>query len=169
MAFGLSPQQRDIVSDPLSRAAVTNAVGSAKLIFDPERELHPRRIMVVNPGGAGNFSLFASGGNGLAYIYDTSQELTDTLRYNVNLLTHYDVTDNIRLFGEFWYGRSKSTNLATQPEYNSDIFAYAGSARRQPGPQRQQSVPDVRRAHHDHQFHQQLIRSATRMSLDLAP
>lgn len=134
LAFGISPQQGDQLGfpDPVfgfgtppgSTFNVQNA-GGANLIFDNAGNLIPADYG-VNPGGAGNFTLFASGGNGLAYIYDTSQELTDTLRYNVNLLTHYDIADNVRLFGEFWYGRSKSTNLTAQPEYNSDIFGYAG-------------------------------------------
>ncbi|NUR44708.1 MAG: TonB-dependent receptor [Sphingomonas sp.] len=133
LAFGLSPQQMNlIIGDPsLSFGVLPNFAGqgsgtpAAPLMFDANGNLITQDFG-VNPGGPDNFTVFASGGNGLAYIYDTSQELTDTLRYNVNLLTHYDLTDNIRLFGEFWYGRSKSTNLTSQPEYNSDIFAYAG-------------------------------------------
>ena len=80
----------------------------------------------MNPGGPDNFTLFASGGNGFAYIYDTSQALSDTVRYNANLLGHYDVNDNVRLFGEAWFSHSKSTNLVSQPEYNSGIFAPEG-------------------------------------------
>jgi len=121
--FSLSPQQRALFGIPRS-VGVTNASGQEQ-IFDASGNFI-NQDFGLNPGGAGNFSFFASGGNGFGYIYDTSQELTDTLRYNVNLLTHFDVNDNLRLFGEFWYGRSKSTNLATQPEYNSGVFAYAG-------------------------------------------
>jgi len=132
LAFGLSPLQSNQLGLPPAFGAPAGSTfnaqngSGANLIFDDAGNLIPADYG-LNPGGAGNFTLFASGGNGLAYIYDTSQELTDTLRYNVNVLTHYDLTDNVRLFGEFWYGRSKSTNLATQPEYNSDIFAYAGT------------------------------------------
>jgi iron complex outermembrane receptor protein len=133
LAFALSPQQMNLFfGDPSISFGIlpnfaTQGTGApqAPVTFDANGNFITQDFG-VNPGGAGNFSFFASGGNGLPYIYNTSQELTDTLRYNVNLLTHYDVADNIRLFGEFWYGRSKSTNLTTQPEYNSDVFGYAG-------------------------------------------
>ena len=96
------------------------------LQFNPAGQLIPIDYG-ANPGGPTNATLFASGGNGFAYIYDTSQALSDTERYNANLLGHYDITDNIRFFAEGWYSHSKSTNLVTQPEYNSGVFAAGGT------------------------------------------
>ena len=101
---------------------VTDANGN-DVAFDSAGNLIPIDYG-LNPGGAGD--LFSSGGNGFAYIRDTSQALSDTERYNANLIGHFDVTDNIRLFAEGWYSHSKSTNLAAQPEYNSGIFDSAG-------------------------------------------
>ena len=111
-AFGLSPTQSNQLNFPaifgsifgvsIPPGSTFNAQNGSgtNLIFDPAGNLIPADYG-VNPGGSAPsaFTLFASGGNGYAYIYDTSQELTDTLRYNVNLLTHYDLTDNVRLFG----------------------------------------------------------------------
>lgn len=39
----------------------------------------------------------------------------------------YDLTDNVRLFGEAWYSVSKGKNLASQPVYNTALFGPAGS------------------------------------------
>jgi outer membrane receptor protein involved in Fe transport len=80
----------------------------------------------VNPGGPTNGTVFASGGNGFDYI-STGQALSDTERYNANLIGHFDINNNIKLFGEGWYSHSKSKNLGGQPEYNSGIFAGGGT------------------------------------------
>jgi outer membrane receptor protein involved in Fe transport len=124
LGFGLSPLQMAQVGAPGLTFGVTDAGGN-NLIFGPSGNLIPADYG-VNPGGADNFTVFASGGNGFAYIYDTSQALSDTLRINANLLGHFDFNDNLRLFGEAWYSHSKSTNLVSQPEYNSGIFAGPG-------------------------------------------
>ena len=125
--FAISPGQAN--SDNFFGAPFSTGVPGldrgTDVMFDAAGNLIPFNYG-TNPGGPTNPTFFTSGSNGFAYIYDTSQELTDTLRYNVNLLTHYDLTDDVRLFGEFWYGRSKNTNLVTQPEYNSGIFGSAG-------------------------------------------
>jgi len=78
-------------------------------------------------GGPGSLNIFASGGNGFDIGNLTSQLLTDTKRYNANLLTQYEITDNIRLFGEGWYSYSKGVNLINQPVYNSAFFDAAGT------------------------------------------
>lgn len=134
LAFGLSPQQMLQLGVPQFLASigipnvttfnVTDAGGN-NVFFDNSGNLVEANYG-TNPGGPGNFDIFAAGGNGFAYIRDTTQELSDTARYNANLLGHFDITDNIRLFGEAWYSHSKSTDLTTQPEYNSGIFAGAG-------------------------------------------
>lgn len=122
--FGLSPLQEAQFGLP-APVGVTDASGNT-LIFSPGGDLIPADYG-VNPGGNGNFSLFSSGGNGFHYIRDTSQALSDTERYNANLIGHFDITDNVRLFAEGWYSHSKGTNLRTQPEYNTGIFGSAGS------------------------------------------
>jgi outer membrane receptor protein involved in Fe transport len=75
------------------------------------------------PGGFDNApSTFnVIGGNGFD-IYNTLQALSDTKRYNANILAHVDLTDNIRLFGEGWYSHSASTQLRNQPIYTCGCF-----------------------------------------------
>ena len=124
--FGFSPLQgTQLVGAPFT-TGVTDAAGN-NVFFDPAGNLTEANYG-VNPGGNGpnQFTLFSSGGNGFAYQRETSQALSDTERYNANLLGHFDITDNIRLFGEAWYAHSKSTDLTSQPEYNSGIFASPG-------------------------------------------
>ena len=120
----LSPEQMEaLVGLPgFFSFSVLDAQGSA-VQFNPAGQLEVIDFG-VNPGGAGG--LFSSGGNGFAYIVDTSQALSDTERWNANLIGHFDITDNIRLFAEGWYSHSKSNNLSTQPEYNSGIFGGGG-------------------------------------------
>jgi outer membrane receptor protein involved in Fe transport len=72
-----------------------------------------------------SFDINSSGGNGFSLV-PLSNLLTDTERYSANLLLSFDLSDNIRLFGEGWYSRSKGVNLRDQPEYNSYLFGYAG-------------------------------------------
>jgi len=121
--FGLSPLQEAQFGLPAS-VGVTDAAGN-HLIFSPSGGFIVADYG-VNPGGPGNFSFFSSGGNGFHYIRDTSQALSDIERYNANLIGHFDITSNIRLFAEGWYSHSKGTNLQTQPEYNTGVFAAAG-------------------------------------------
>jgi len=139
-AFGLSPLQLEQLfgvppgtgSLPGFTFGVSDANGS-NLFFDNAGNLVPQDYG-NEPGCVGDpacpperFTLFSSGGNGFAYIRDTSQALSDTERYNANLVGHFDITDNVRLFAEGWFSHSKSTNLATQPEYNSGIFDAGGA------------------------------------------
>lgn len=117
--FGLSPLQLQQFGLPAPIGPTT--ANGTPLIFGPDGTLIPQDAG-VNPGGADNFSFFSSGGNGFAYIRQTSNALTDIERYNANLIGHYDITDNIRFFAEGWYSHTKGTNLATQPEYNTAAF-----------------------------------------------
>jgi iron complex outermembrane receptor protein len=71
------------------------------------------------------FEIDFAGGNGFS-LTPLTNILTDTQRYNANLLGSLELTDNIRLFGEGWYSRSKGVNLRDQPEYNSYLFGYPG-------------------------------------------
>lgn len=112
LAFGLSPLQMAQIGLPGFTFGVADANGN-NVFFDPAGNLVPADYG-TNPGGPGNFDIFSAGGNGFAYQRDTTQELSDTERYNANLLGHFDITDNIRLFGEGWYSHSKSVDLTTQ-------------------------------------------------------
>ena len=126
-AFPLSPEQMEaFVGLPGSFTFSVEDASGNELQFDPTGNFEIIDYG-LNPGGPNAATLFHAGGNGFAYIRDTSQLLSPTERYNANLIGHFDITDNIRLFGEGWYSHAKGTNLQTQPEYNSGIFAAAGT------------------------------------------
>ena len=120
--FGLTPLQLQQFGIP-APVGPTDANGDP-VFFGPDGQF-VTQIPGVNPGGPNEFSFFSSGGNGFSYIRDTSNLLTKTERWNANLIGHYDMTDNVRLFAEGWYSHTKGTNLITQPEYNSGAFCAA--------------------------------------------
>lgn len=66
----------------------------------------------------------ASGGNGFD-LNSTQQLLTDTRRFETNILFDYHLTDSIRFSANAWYAYSSATNLRDQPEYNTALFASA--------------------------------------------
>lgn len=126
--FPLSPEQSEflVFGDPTLNFGVVDAFGN-QLQFSPNGEFMP--IDFGNPVGCipcGDFNIDFSGGNGFN-LNNTQQLLTDTKRYNANILAQYEITDNIRLFGEGWYAYSKGTQLRNQPVYNSGLFDVAGS------------------------------------------
>jgi outer membrane receptor protein involved in Fe transport len=114
--FGGTPGMQD---------AILDANGNP-LRFDQNGNLVPIDFG-TRVGGPGSLNIFSSGGNGFDIGNLTAQLLTDTKRYNANLLTQYELTDNIRLFGEGWYSYSKAINLINQPVYNSAFFDDAGT------------------------------------------
>ena len=126
--FPLSPEQSEflVFGDPSLNFGVQDADGN-QLQFDPAGNLIP--IDFGNPVGCipcGDFNIDFSGGNGFN-LFNTQQLLTNSKRYNMNLLTQFQVTDNVRLFAEGWYAYSKGTNLREQPVYNSGLFDSAGT------------------------------------------
>jgi len=126
--FPLRPEQSEflIFGDPTLNFGVTDAGGN-QLQFAPNGSLIP--IDFGNPVGCipcGDFNIDFSGGNGFN-LFNTQQLLTDTKRYNANILAQFQITDNIRLFAEGWYAYSKGTNLREQPVYNSGLFDAAGT------------------------------------------
>jgi len=126
--FPLSPEQAEflVFGDPTSSFGVTDAQGRQQQ-FDASGNLIPIIFgSEVGSAANGDFNIDFSGGNGFN-IANTSQLLTDTERYNATLLTSYQLTDNIRFFGEAWYSRSKGVNLRAQPVYNSGLFDAAGT------------------------------------------
>jgi outer membrane receptor protein involved in Fe transport len=126
--FPLSPEQSEflVFGDPTLNFGVTDANGN-QLQFSPAGQLIP--IDFGSPIGCipcGDFNIDFSGGNGFN-LFNTQQLLTDTQRYNANILAQYQITDSIRIFGEGWYAFSKGTNLREQPVYNSGLFDEAGT------------------------------------------
>ena len=126
--FPLSPAQSEflVFGDPTLNFGVNDPQGH-QLRFDVAGNLIP--IVFGNEVGSaanGDFNIDFSGGNGYD-LFNTQQLLTDTERYNATLLASYQLTDNIRLFGEAWYSYSKGTNLRSQPVYNSGLFDAAGT------------------------------------------
>ena len=126
--FPLSPEQSEflVFGDPTLNFGVQDAAGN-QLQFDRAGNLIP--IDFGQPVGCipcGDFNIDFSGGNGFN-LFNTQQLLTDTKRYNLNILGNYELTDNIRLFAEGWYAYSKGTNLREQPVYNSGLFDEAGT------------------------------------------
>jgi len=127
--FPLSPEQSEflIFGDPTLNFGVTDASGN-QLQFSPNGQLIPIDFgqAIGDIAGAGDFNIDFSGGNGYN-LFNTQELLTDSKRYNTNILGQYQLTDNIRIFGEGWYAYSKGTQLRNQPVYNSGLFDAAGT------------------------------------------
>ncbi|WP_162789182.1 MULTISPECIES: TonB-dependent receptor domain-containing protein [Sphingomonas] len=119
--FPLSPQVATLVGGDFN---VRNAAGQS-VRFDSNGNLIPIDFGgVIGPDDG--FNVFTSGGNGFS-LQSVSNLLTDLKRYNINTELSYQLTDNIRLFGEGWYSVSKGKNLAAQPVYNTGLFDAAGT------------------------------------------
>jgi len=85
------------------------------------------KLEVLDFGERTGSLIESSGGNGFP-LADYGNLLATSERYLANALGSYQVTDGIRFFGEAWYARSKGTNIADQPVYNTALFGPAGSA-----------------------------------------
>jgi outer membrane receptor protein involved in Fe transport len=126
--FPLSPAQSEflVFGDPTLNFGVTDAQGR-QLQFDTAGNLIPidfgRDIGDVE---GGDFNIDFEGGNGFN-IANTSNLLTETERYNFNVLAHVNISDNVRVFMEAWYSFSKGVQLRNQPVYNSGLFDAAGT------------------------------------------
>jgi iron complex outermembrane receptor protein len=128
--FPLSPAQSEfLVFGPGGAGfnfGVTDAQGN-QLQFDSNGNLIPIVFgQEVGSAEAGDFNIDFSGGNGFNLI-NTQQLLTDTERYNANILFSFELSDSIRFFGEGWYAHSSAVNLREQPVYNSGLFDAAGT------------------------------------------
>lgn len=69
----------------------------------------------------------SSGGNGFD-LPAQSNILTSSERYLATATAHFDITDNVRLFGEGWYSHAVGVNIIDQPNYNTALFDAAGTA-----------------------------------------
>lgn len=126
--FILSPEQNDaFVGGPL---ATFRGPNGEQLRFDPQGNLIPidfgQLVGPIGPDGLPlTFEGLQSGGNSVD-IFQFVNLLTDVERYSGVATTSFEVTDNIRLFGEGWFSHSEGVNLRAQPEYNERFFARAG-------------------------------------------
>lgn len=121
----LSPQQSNaFLGDPTFNFGVNNAAGQ-QLRFAPDGTLIPIDFgSTIGPPD--QFNVFTSGGNGYT-LGSVENLLTDLKRYNVNADLSFELTPDVRLFGEAWYSVSQGRNLASQPVYNSGLFDAAGT------------------------------------------
>jgi len=119
--FPLSPQVANLVGGDFN---VRDASGNS-LRFGPNGALIP-----IDFGGTigpdDGFNIFTNGGNGFS-LRSVENLVTDLKRYSTNVELSFDLTDNIRLFGEGWYSVSQGKNLASQPVYNSGLFDAPGT------------------------------------------
>ena len=126
--FPLSPRQSEflVFGDPTLNFGVTDIFGN-QLQFNDSGDLIPIIFgQEVGDVEGGDFNIDFSGGNGFN-ITNTAQLLTDTERYNFNLIANFQLSQNIRLFVEGWYAFSKGVQLRNQPVYNSGLFDSAGT------------------------------------------
>ena len=111
----ISPGQ---VADFGFQPGVTDAQGRA-LGFNAAGDLVP-----IDFGQqTGNLINF-NGGNGFVL---PGNLLTPVRRYLLTALAEYELTDELRLFGEGWYANSKGSQLRDQPVYNTALFDSAGT------------------------------------------
>lgn len=124
LGFPLAPYyEGDFGLSPGDDGAVT--VGGQDVKFDSNGNLIPIDYgnRVGLPGALG---LNASGGNGFS-LTPLSNLLSEVERINAVALGQFQISDNVRVFGEGWYTRSTGTNLRDQPEYNSGVFGADGA------------------------------------------
>jgi iron complex outermembrane recepter protein len=99
--------------------AILNGAGQT-LSFNSAGHLAP-----YNLGPADGSGVYNVGGNGLDFSQlRTLQSPQD--RLNVTALTHFDVNDNIRLFGELWYSGTHTAYPIAQGAYDTELFGPAG-------------------------------------------
>ena len=103
-----------------SRSGIRNAAGQLQQ-FGPNGTLVPLDLGTVMAQG-----YISSGGNGFD-LPAQSNLLTSSERYLANAQLNYELTDNIRVFGEAWYAHTKGVNLIDQPNYNTALFDAAGT------------------------------------------
>lgn len=115
-------QSNYYIGDPSLNVGVVNGTGQ-QLKFDQQGNLIPINFGTVV--GSGGSAIFSSGGNGFT-LRDVENLLTDVKRYSANIELSYQLTDNVRFFGEGWYSVSQGRNLANQPVYNSALFGGGG-------------------------------------------
>ncbi len=104
-----------------SRSGIRNAAGQL-LQFGSNGTLVP-----LDLGNVLRQGYISSGGNGFD-LPAQSNLLTNSERYIGSVQASYQLTDNVRFFGEGWYVHAKGVNLIDQPNYNTALFDDAGTA-----------------------------------------
>ncbi|MBB4154915.1 outer membrane receptor protein involved in Fe transport [Sphingomonas jinjuensis] len=107
----------------VQRAGIKNPNAPGQYLqFGPNGTLVPLDLGTVLRQG-----YISSGGNGFD-LPAQSNLLTNSERYLASVQASFQLTDNIRVFGEGWYVHSKGVNLIDQPNYNTGLFDAAGTA-----------------------------------------
>lgn len=102
-------------ADPRNPAVPFGVATSRGLQFDPSGNLVPFNQGIVFPGTSG------SGGDGFRFA-DYTQITSDLRRTTVNGYITLDVTDQVQVFGEGTYFKSRADELTQQPTFNSSLF-----------------------------------------------
>ncbi len=130
--YPLSPElSAGLLGPDYPLAAFTNAAGRP-LRFDATGNLieldFGQLTGPIDPetGLPTSFEGVQSGGNAVS-VNQFVNLRTDTERYSAVATTSFELTDNVRLFGEGWYSHSEGTNLRAQPNYNEYFFNAAGT------------------------------------------
>lgn len=122
--FPLSPEQELLVFGPGLNFGTQDDSGN-QLKFDTNGNLIPIDFGRY-AGSPGSFGIDFEGGNGFSLV-PVSNLLSETRRYSGIATLSYDIADDVRVFAEGWYSKSRGTNLRDQPVYNSALFDAAGT------------------------------------------
>ncbi len=119
---------RGVTIPSLTRGGlITSGSQQYSLAFDPTGNLVPFNRGTLYGAAITGAASRASGGEGFNFN-DYSQITSDIQRINANVFLNFDLTDNIRLFGEGMYFRGKGNELVQQPTFNSTLFGGVSGA-----------------------------------------
>ena len=103
---------------PGSPRNILNSAGQL-VQFGPGGTLIP-----YNPGQTTPDPTTFIGGDGVNFATIDNLRVNSN-RFNAAAQFNFEVNDNLRLFGEAWYSRTRATNLRDQPVYNTAFFRSA--------------------------------------------
>ena len=72
-------------------------------------------------------AVWSIGGEGI-FLPDVTNLYAPVDRLLVNSIFNYEITENVNVFGEFFFGNTKATELANQPFYQSGLFGEESGA-----------------------------------------
>ena len=99
--------------------AILNAAGQT-LSFNSAGHLAPYTLGPADGSGVNNI-----GGDGLDFSQLRTLQSPQN-RLNVTALSHFDLNDNVRVFGELWYSGTHTAYPIAQGAYDTALFAPAG-------------------------------------------
>jgi hypothetical protein len=109
---------------PAAAFGVTN--GSGQVLAFSSRPNGGPALAPFNLGSTFyNNPVFSSNGDG-ERLSQTTNLLSPLQKLNTQVLGHYQVNDNVRVFGEAWFSSTHAQNLLAQPQYNTFFFGSAG-------------------------------------------